>query len=101
MARRWIPRVCAVVFAAGVAGLIIASLNGNNAGVILTIGLAIAIAAVALLTHAALTAEGRADVFADADLERLEGRIATLVESGAPEDELRSLVRDLIGRRRR
>lgn len=101
MARRWIPRVCAVVFAAGVAGLIIASLNGNNAGVILTIGLAIAIAAVALLTHAALTAEGRADVFADADLERLEGRIAALVESGAPEDELRSLVRDLIGRRRR
>jgi hypothetical protein len=50
MARRWIPRVCAVIFIGGIIGIIVASINGNNAGVILTIGLVIVLAAVALLT---------------------------------------------------
>ena len=61
MARRWIPRACAALFAAGIAGLIIASIDGNNAGVILTIGLGITLAAVALLTTGAVAAKDRID----------------------------------------
>ncbi len=101
MARRWILRACAAVFVAGIAGLIIASINGNNAGVILTIGLGIALAAVALLTVGAISAKDRIDVFDEADAERLEARVAALVATGADEAELRALVRDAmrLGRR--
>ena len=101
MARRWIPRACAALFAAGIAGLIIASINGNNAGVILTIGLGITLAAVALLTTGAVAAKDRIDVFDEADAERLEARIAALVAAGVDEGELRALVRDAtrLGRR--
>ena len=42
MARRWIPRVCGGIFVAGIAGLIISSVAGNNAGFVLSIGLGIA-----------------------------------------------------------
>jgi len=101
MARRWIPRVCAALFIAGIAGLIVASINGNNAGVILTIGLGIVLAAVSLLTHAAVTARGRIDAFDDADGERFEARVQALVRAGADEAEVRDLVRDAmrLGRR--
>ena len=101
MARRWIPRVCAVVFVAGIAGIIIASVNGNNAGVVLSIGLAIAMAAVALLTIGAVGGRDRIDVFDEADAERLEGQVSALVEAGADEGAVRALVRDAmkLGRR--
>ncbi|MEZ5273825.1 MAG: hypothetical protein R2694_16255 [Ilumatobacteraceae bacterium] len=101
MARRWIPRVCAVVFVAGIAGIIIASVNGNNAGVVLTIGLCIVLAAVALLTIGAVGGRDRIDVFDEADAERLEGQVAALVEAGADEDAVRALVREAmrLGRR--
>ena len=101
MARRWIPRACAALLAAGIAGLIIASIDGNNAGVILTIGLGITLAAVALLTTGAVAAKDRIDVFDEADAERLEARIAALVAAGVDEGELRALVRDptRLGRR--
>ena len=89
------------MFAAGIAGLIIASIDGNNAGVILTIGLGITLAAVALLTTGAVAAKDRIDVFDEADAERLEARIAALVAAGVDEGELRALVRDAtrLGRR--
>jgi hypothetical protein len=89
------------LFAAGIAGLIIASIDGNNAGVILTIGLGITLAAVALLTTGAVAAKDRIDVFDEADAERLEARIAALVAAGVDEGELRALVRDAtrLGRR--
>ena len=101
MARRWIPRVCAVVFVAGIAGIIIASVNGNNAGVVLSIGLCIVLAAVALLTIGAVGGRDRIDVFDEADAERLEGQVAALVEAGADEDAVRALVREAmrLGRR--
>ena len=101
MARRWIPRVCAVVFVAGIAGIIIASVNGNNAGVVLSIGLCIVLAAVALLTIGAVGGRDRIDVFDEADAERLEGQVAALVEAGADEASVRALVRDAmkLGRR--
>jgi Flp pilus assembly protein TadB len=102
MARRWIPRVCALVFVGGIAGIIIASVNGNNAGVILTIGFVIVLAAVALLTlSAAHLQHGRIEAFDEADAEKLEEQVMALVAAGAAEDQVRALVRDAmrIGRR--
>jgi hypothetical protein len=94
MARRWIPRVCGVVFVAGIAGLIIASVNGNNAGYVLSIGLGMVLAAVALLTYGAVTAKDRLAPFDDAAAEQLEAQVAALVAVGAPEDQVRALERD-------
>ncbi len=94
MARRWIPRVCAVVFVCGIAGIIIASVNGNNAGYVLSIGLTIVLAAVALLTYGAVTAKGRIDAFDDAAAEQLEAQVTALVAAGADEQQVRALVRD-------
>jgi Flp pilus assembly protein TadB len=101
MARRWIPKACAAVFVAGVAGLIIASVNGNNAGYVLSIGLAMVLAAVALLTYGAVTAKDRLAPFDEAAAEQLEAQVGALVAGGAPEDRVRALVRDAmrIGRR--
>ena len=101
MARRWLPRVCSAIFVAGIAGIIVASINGNNAGVILTIGLVIVLAAVALLTMGAVAAKGTIDAFDEAAAEQLEQQIAALVVSGATEDDVRALVRDAmrLGRR--
>lgn len=96
MARRWIPRVCGAVFVAGIAGLIVASINGNNAGIVLTIGLAIAFAAIALLSHSATRQREPIDAFDDVAMERLEQRIQSLVSAGAPESQLRELVRDVL-----
>ncbi|HNJ98035.1 MAG TPA: hypothetical protein PLV13_07920 [Ilumatobacteraceae bacterium] len=94
MARRWLPRVCAAIFVAGIAGIIIASINGNNAGVILTIGFVIVLAAVALLTMGAVAAKGRIDAFDEAAAERLEAQVAAVVAQGADEADVRALVRD-------
>ena len=101
MARRWIPRACAGVFVAGIAGLIISSVAGNNAGYVLSIGLVMVFAAVALLTYAAVTAKERIEPFDEARAEQLEAQVAALVQSGAPEAQVRALVRDAlrIGRR--
>lgn len=100
MARRWIPRVCALVFVGGIAGIIVTTLNGNNEGVILSIGLCISFAAVALITIAA-TGGRRIDVFDEAAAEQLEGQVAALIAAGAPEEQVRALVRDAlrVGRR--
>jgi hypothetical protein len=94
VARRWIPRACGVVFVAGIAGLIIASVNGNNAGYVLSIGLGMVLAAVALLTFGAVTAKDRLAPFDEAAAESLEAQVSALVATGAPEDRVRALVRD-------
>ena len=94
MARRWIPRICIGVFVCGIAGLIISSIAGNNAGVVLTIGAAIAIAGVVMLTIGAVTARERLEPFDEARAEQLESQITALVDAGAPEAEVRALVRD-------
>jgi hypothetical protein len=94
VARRWIPRICTGIFVAGIAGLIISSVAGNNAGVVLSIGLAIVFAAVALLTYGAVTAKDRIAPFDEARAEQLEQQVTALVEAGAPEDQVRALVRD-------
>jgi hypothetical protein len=101
MARRWIPRVCGGVFVAGIAGLIISSVAGNNAGFVLSIGLCIVFAAIALLTYGAVTAKDRIEPFDEARAEQLEHQVQALVETGAPEEQVRALVRDAmrVGRR--
>ena len=97
--------MCAAVFVGGIAGIIIASVNGNNAGAVLTIGLVITFAAVALLTYGAVTAKGRIDAFDDAVAEQhamhLESQVSALVADGADEQRVRALVRDAmrVGRR--
>jgi len=98
---RWLTRGCIAVFVCGIAGLIISSIAGNNNGVVLTIGGCIAAAVLVLLTISAVTARDRIDAFVDADAERLEGRIATLVAAGADEAEVRALVRDAMRLERR
>lgn len=101
MARRWIPRACGGIFVAGIAGLIISSVAGNNAGFVLSIGLGIVFAAIALLTYGAVTAKERLEPFDEARAEQLEQQVQQLVQAGASEEHVRSLVRDAIrvGRR--
>ena len=102
MAKRWIPKVCAAIFVAGIAGIIIASVNGNNAGVILTSGLVIVLAAVAILTMSALDLQhGRIDAFEEVAAEQLEAQVTALVATGAPEQQVRALVRDAMRAGRR
>ncbi len=94
MARRWIPRVCGAVFVSGVAGIIVATVNGNNAGVILSIGLVIVLATVALLTATSVGVNGRIEVFDEAAAEKLERMVMELVADGADEADVRALVRE-------
>jgi hypothetical protein len=100
-AARWITRACVVVWIGGIAGLIISSIAGNNNGVVLTIGGAIAAAVLVQLVVATLTARGRVDVFVEADAERIEEQIRALVDAGADEAAVRTLVRDAIRLERR
>ena len=94
MARRWIPRVCTAIFVAGVAGIIVATINGNNAGVILSIGLAIVLAAIALLAATSVDGTLRIEVFDDAAAEKLERMITDLVAKGADETAVRAVARE-------
>lgn len=88
--------VCGVIFVAGIAGIIVTSINGNNAGWVLTIGMVTAVAAVVLIAVTAALPRPRIDVFDDVVAERIEQRIAALVAAGADEAEARALVRDAL-----
>jgi hypothetical protein len=85
---------CGVVFVVGIAGMIIASLSGNNEGWVITSGAATALAAIVLMTASAVADRSRIEEFDDVVARRIEGRIAALVEAGANEAEVRELVRD-------
>jgi hypothetical protein len=96
MSLRVIRIVCIVTFVAGIAGMIVTSINGNNVGLVTTIGLTTAISALILMTASTVANKRRLDVFDDAKAERIERRIAELRANGADEAELRALVRDSI-----
>ena len=96
MSLRVIRIVCIVVFVSGIAGMIITSINGNNVGIVTTIGLMTAISALILMTASTVANKRRLDVFDDAKAERIERRIAEMRDKGADEAELRALVRDSI-----
>ncbi len=101
MSLRVLRTLCAVVFVCGIAGLIISSVAGNNNGVVLTIGMTTAVAAIALLAASSVARREPIDAFEEADAERLESQVQGLVEAGAAETEVRNLVRDAmrLGRR--
>jgi hypothetical protein len=94
VAARLITRACIAVFVCGIAGLIITSIAGNNNGVVLTIGGFIVLAAIVLMTVNTVTVRDRIDAFDDADAEQLEAQVAHLVQQGADETDVRTLVRD-------
>ena len=93
LALRNIRIICSIVFVAGIAGMIIASIAGNNVGLVNTIGGTTAISALVLLVATISSNTTRPDVFDEAAAERLELKIASLEKSGADEKELRELVR--------
>ncbi len=100
MSLRVLRTICAAVFVGGIAGLIIASVFDNN-GAVLTVGLITVVAAVSLLAASAVVRREPIDAFEEADAERLELAMQRLVDAGAPESEVRDLVRDAVrlGRR--
>ncbi len=82
-----------LVFLASIAGLIVSSINGNNEGWVLTIGMASAITAVVLIVTSAVASTKRNPAFVDADAEVVEARVRDLVDAGADEESVRELVR--------
>jgi Na+/melibiose symporter-like transporter len=90
---RW---ACAGIFVACIAGLIISSIAGNNAGWVLTIGMVGVAAAIILIVVSLVTNSQRLPVFSEVRAEALEQRIAVLVAGGADENEIRDLVRDAV-----
>lgn len=102
MATKVITRACIAVFVGGLGGLIIASIAGNNNGVVLSIGAAIVLAAIVLMAVNTVTVTDRIDALVEASNEaadeaaaaQLEVHITRLVEQGANENDVRSLVRE-------
>lgn len=82
-----------IVFVGSIAGLIVSSINGNNEGWVVTIGLVSAITAIVLIAVSAATSNRRNPAFVDADAEVVELRVRALVEAGADEAAVRELVR--------
>lgn len=94
MALRIVRIACFALFLAGIPGLIISSIAGNNEGWVLSIGLVTAVAALVLIAVSATTSNVRVDAFDEVRAERIEARIRALVDAGADETEVRSLVRE-------
>ena len=98
---RTIRVACAIVFVCGIAGIIVSSINGNNEGWVITIGLTTTLAAVVLIIASTVSVRERLHVFDDVAAERLESRIADLVARGADETHVREIVREAIDLGRR
>jgi hypothetical protein len=96
MSLRLIRTLCFGAFLAGLPAIIVSSIRGNNEGWVLTFGMITAIAAIILMAVTATTSTKRIDVFNEIEAERVELRIRQLVEAGANEVEVRSLVRDAL-----
>ena len=85
-----------MVWVAGLAGMIISSVNGNNNGWVVTCGGITAVGSVCLFTATAAARRERIDVFEEADAERLEQHVERLVSAGADEAAVRDLVREAL-----
>jgi hypothetical protein len=88
--------VCAVIFVAGIGGIIATSIVSNNNGGIIGIGLVTSIAAIVLLTASTIATHKRIDAFDDVAAEQLERQVAALVASGADDEQVRAVVRSAI-----
>jgi hypothetical protein len=74
----------------------VSSIAGNNEGWVVTFGMVTAIAALILIAVSAVSAKTRIDTFDEVIAERIEQRVRGLVASGAPESDVRALIRDAI-----
>lgn len=91
----WIRRVVLVVCGLAIAGMIVASITTHN-GVAIAFGMAAAVAILCLMLVTAVAgpeAFGQTQPIDEAAAADLERRVATLVASGADENEVRSLIR--------
>lgn len=97
MDRRPILRIIriasAIVFVASIAGLIISSVNGNNEGWVLSIGMVSAVTAIILVVASAVASTTRHPDFSDVLAESIEQRIQRLVAAGADEAEVREVAK--------
>jgi Na+/melibiose symporter-like transporter len=90
---RWL---CAIVFVCGIAGIIVSSINGNNNGWVVTIGVTTSIAAIILIVVSTVSTRQRIHVFDEVEAEQLETKINEQVQRGASEEALRDIVRRAI-----
>jgi hypothetical protein len=94
MVIRILRLVVAAIFVGGIAGMIVASVQDNNNGAVVTCGLITAVTSLMLMSF---TFSARQPKLVDEDVaRRVEGQVAGLVRAGADEDEVRSLVRDAV-----
>jgi hypothetical protein len=96
MALKIIKVICFVIFLGGIPALIVSSIAGNNEGWVVSFGMVTAIAALILIAVSAVSAKTRIDTFDEVIAERIEQRVRGLVASGAPESDVRALIRDAI-----
>jgi hypothetical protein len=94
--------VVIVLCVGGITGMIVASAAGNNNGWVVTFGLLTAVSVLVLMAFSAASTRTAAGAVDEELAELVEDRIRLLVETGADETAVRSLVRDavLLGRRR-
>lgn len=88
--------VCSVLFISSIAGLIVSSIAGNNEGWVISIGMVAVAAAMILMVASLVAAQQRLPEFSDARAQEVERMVARLVEQGADEEEVRSLVRSSV-----
>jgi len=91
---RNIRMICVITFIAGIAGMIISTVDGHNVGRVTTFGVFSAIGALVLLASSTIANRNRIEIFDDAAAEQLEQQITTLVADGADEASVRKIVRD-------
>jgi hypothetical protein len=82
--------------AAGIVGMIVASVAGNNNGWVVTFGLLAVVSIVVLMAFSAASRGGAPATVDESVAERVERRIRDLVETGADETAVRDLVRDAV-----
>jgi hypothetical protein len=98
MALRTLRLVVVVICAAGIVGMIVASVAGNNNGWVVTCGLVTAVSILVLMAFAtANRADGAREAAPDDALAAtVEQRIVDLTATGVSESDLRDLVRDAV-----
>jgi hypothetical protein len=97
MPLRAIRYVVIAVCAAGIVGMIVASVAGNNNGAVITFGLLTAVSILVLMAFSAATRQVPERTTADESLAlQIEGRVQGLVEAGADERAVRELVGDAV-----
>ena len=97
MSARAVRRIVLVVCVAGIAGMIASSIADNN-GAAMTFGIVTAVAVLCLMVATSVTGGGRVPVPAEAEArgERVEAMVRELIDAGADEQRVRSLVGEAV-----